>query len=309
MLSAIEVERRGPVGWILIKDGQAMTEQSWEVDEYVEIHTAVGQALEELRFDRSVRLIGITGQRNGEWFHVPRYEAYFTERRHRDRHNMLERERIPRLVPRGPERGFPSPLETLALMEKPVVARLNGDATGFGQSILWGCDIIVAIENAVVSDSHMSQGEIVDSAGERRGFPYALSPGDGALAFWPLFLPPTKAKEFQLLGRSWTSNELAEMNVINYVMPTYELLDDKVDEIITQLLARPDHALRRTKRLMAKQMLAQWNLTMDLSHAYEMLDFWEHTRAGHMEPTWAPEKDEPVQVPADGWCPPTAPAP
>jgi enoyl-CoA hydratase/carnithine racemase len=302
VLSAIDIQYRGPVGWLLIKAGQEMTEQSWEVDEYIEIHTAVGKALEELRFDPAVRVIGITGQQNGEWFHVPRYQRYFDEQRHRDRHNMLERGRVPRLVPEGPGRGFPSPLESLALMEKPVVARLNGDATGFGQSLLWGCDLIVAIENVIVSDSHMAQGEVVDSAGERRGFPYALSPGDGALAFWPLFLPPTKAKEFQLLSRAWTSNELAEMNIINYVLPTYEKLDAKVDEIITQLLARPDHALRRTKRLMAKQMINQWNLTMDLSHAYEMLDFWEHTRDGHMEPTWAPEA---IDVPDGGWCPAT----
>ena len=104
------------------------------------------------------------------------------------------------------------------MIEKPAIARVNGDAIGFGQSLLWGCDILVGVEFGVVSDVHMGQGDPVDHRGERRGFPYAIAPGDGAMAFLPLFMPPTKAKEYQLLSRAWTVRELEEMGVFNYAL-------------------------------------------------------------------------------------------
>jgi enoyl-CoA hydratase/carnithine racemase len=58
-------------------------------------------------------------------------------------------------------------------MEKPIVARVNGDVIGFGQSVLWGCDIIVAREDAVIADVHTGQGDVIDGRGVNIGFPQA----------------------------------------------------------------------------------------------------------------------------------------
>jgi enoyl-CoA hydratase/carnithine racemase len=305
MLKAAIVERRGPVGWVVIRNVEKLMEESWEVDEYVEIHTAIAMGLDELRFDKEIRLIGITGELDGQWYNVPRRRRFDDDQRHRDRHNFISKDLPPGLHPKGPDRDYPSAIETLAMLEKPVIARVNGDAIGFGQSLLWGCDLIVAIAGAVVSDVHMGQGGVVDSNGEQRGFPYALTPGDGAMAFLPLFLPPTKAKEYQLLSRAWSTDELATLGAINYVVPSYEDLDAKVGEIIDQLLARPQHALAQTKRLFNKKLIEQWNLTMDLAHAYEMLDFYKHNTQGHMEPGWDPYGGEAAAPPAGGWSPTT----
>jgi enoyl-CoA hydratase/carnithine racemase len=187
-------------------------------------------------------------------------------------------------------------------MEKPVIGRLNGDAIGFGQSLVWGCDLLVAMENAVISDSHMAQGEVTDSNGEKRGFPTAVTPGDGAMAFMPMFMPPTKLKEYQLFSRAWTAKQLADMNIVNYTAKTHEELDAKVDELVRELLERPQHALVRTKKLLNKALINMWNLNQDLSSAYEGLDFWEHTADGHMENRW---HYEPVTPMPGGWSPNT----
>ena len=305
MLRAAVVERRGPVGWCVIKNVEQLMEQGWEVEEYAEIHTAIAMCLDELRHDRSVRVIGITGEQDGEWYNVPRRERFYDEPRHRQRHNFMDPASNPDKA-KPPERSVPPAIETLAMLEKPVVARVNGDAIGFGQSVLWGCDIIIAIEDAIVSDVHLGQGGVVDSHGERRGFPYGITPGDGAMAFWPLYLPPTKMKEYQFLSRAWTAKELAEMQVINYAVPTYEELNAKVDEIIDGLLARPQHALTRTKRVANKAIIQQWNLAQDLAMSYEILDFYDHMRAGHMDPAWDPEDPKGLTPrPEGGWSPET----
>jgi enoyl-CoA hydratase len=306
MLKATEVVRRGPVGWIVIRDVQDLMEQGWEVDEYIEIHTSIAMGLEELRFDPAIRIVGITGEKDGDWYNVPLRKRYDEVQTHRDRHNFTTRTANPKLQAKGPERRYPSPAETLAHMEKPVIARVNGNAIGFGQSLLWGCDIIIAIEDAIVSDVHMGQGDVIDSRGDARGFPYSIAPGDGAMAFWPLFLPPTKMKEYQLLSRAWTAKDLAEMNVFNYAVPTYEELDAKVDEIIDQLLQRPQHALQRTKKIANKTLIQQWNLTQDLAMSYEMLDMHDHAIAGHMEPGWSAYDGPGTGRPEDGWAPGTA---
>lgn len=302
MLKAAEVVRRGPVGWVVIKNVQDVMEQGWSEDEFVEIHTAISLALEELRFDRGIRVVGLTGELDGEFYRFPRRRRYDEDQRHRDRHNRIAARRDPRLHGRGHDRAVPSAIETLALIDKPVIARVNGDAIGYGQSLLWGCDLIVAIESAVISDVHMAQGEVIDSAGEARGFPYAISPGDGAMAFLPLFLPPTKLKEYQFFSRAWTAKDLAAMNVFNYALPTYDALDAVVDELITELLRRPQHALARTKRLTNKALIQMWNLSQDLAAAYEGLDFWDHTTDGHMDAGWS---FEPVSAPPGGWSPDT----
>jgi enoyl-CoA hydratase/carnithine racemase len=296
------------VGWVVIRDVEALMEQGWEADEFAEIHTSIAMGLDELRHDRTIRIIGITGERDGEWYRVPRRDRYFDEPRHRARHNFIDASNSPDRA-RPPERKVPPAIETLVMLEKPVIARVNGDALGFGQSVLWGCDVIVAIETAVISDVHLGQGVVRDSQGVARGFPYGITPGDGAMAFWPQYLPPPKMKEYQLLSRAWTARELADMNIINYALPTYQEVDAKVTELIEELLARPQHALERTKRVANKSIIQQWNLSADLAQAYEILDFWQHGRAGHMDPTWDPyAQQERVAAPEGGWLPDTSPS-
>ena len=276
-LIAAEVERRGEVGWIKIKPVQDTIEASIGETEYTEVHIAIALGLEELRNDSTTRVIVITGARDGE-FHVAPRPAHYDVKAHCDRLNPIGRVEK---MPAKPNRGVSRCMEALAFCEIPVIARLNGDAIGFGQSIMFGCDMIVAREDAVISDVHMGQGDVIDHMGERRGFPWGVVPGDGVLSFLPYFMPPTMMKEYLFLSRSFTAREFAAMNIVNYAVPMAEL-DAKLDALIAELLARPAFALARTKRACNKHLIAQMNLATDQAYEAEMRDFVDHARLGGM---------------------------
>jgi enoyl-CoA hydratase len=265
-------ERRGEVAWITFQDWEETLRGAGP--DTIDVHSAIGMALHEARYDADVRLVVLTGGQDGTFYSIPSAEHYAVQE-NRDRVNPLKR-------PIGTHaRVHPDALEVLALMEKPVVARVNGDVIGFGQSILWGCDLIVAREDAVVADVHTGQGDVVDSKGVHIGFPQAITPGDGAMAFFPLYLPPPKLKEYMFLSKCYTAKELEALHVINYAVPAAEL-DAVVDDLVTRLLARPSSVLARTKRVCNKQLVNQLNLAKDLAAAYEVLDLWEHAKDGTM---------------------------
>lgn len=276
-LVAVESERRGEVGWIKIKPVEDTIEASIGQPDYVEVHIALAMALEQYRNDSTTRVVVITGQRDGE-FHVAPHPEHYDVAAHCDRLNPI---RPVASLPAKPARGVGRALEALALIEIPVIARLNGDAIGFGQSVMFGCDLIVAREDAVISDVHLGLGEVVGHDGRKRGFPWGITPGDGALAFAPLFMPPTKLKEYMFLSRAMTAAELAAMNIINYAVPLADL-DKKVDELVAALLARPAFALARTKRACNKHLIQQWALAGDLAYEMERRDFVDHARLGGM---------------------------
>jgi enoyl-CoA hydratase len=300
---AAVAERRGNVGWIKIRPVQKMMEETFAeaADEFIEAHTAVAIALQDFRSDPNVRIVVITGEVDGEFFAVPKAERFLDGQDHADRVNPLRRGTAGSRSFINPndwlQRGSqlkkipPYAIETLLLMEKPVIARLNGDAIGFGQALLWACDFIVAREDAAISDAHMGLGQSVDSDGNRRGMPWAVTPGDGLMSTWPLFLPHTKAKEFMMLSRTVTAKELADMNIINYAVPA-ELLDETVDSLLKELLARPQFTLERAKRVANKHLIQQWNLVQDLGWSYELWDLTNHAMEGHMEPGWRPGNGE-----------------
>jgi enoyl-CoA hydratase/carnithine racemase len=163
------------------------------------------------------------------------------------------------------------------MIEKPVIARLNGHASSNGQSILFGCDLIVAWEDAIVTENHLGLGEVTDHEGVPHGYPFPMSPGDGAGAMVPLFMTPTKAKEYLMLSPRLTAKQLAAMDVVNWAVPM-DQLDVVLDDVIRRLLMRPARLLARTKRGINKVMVQQVNLAYDALAYSEFLDFWENGR-------------------------------
>ena len=150
-------------------------------------------------------------------------------------------------------------------IEKPIVGKINGDAVGFGQSLAFGCDIIVAAQNARFVDHHMGMDEV---EGFEREF--SIVPGDGGLGLLPLFMSPARAKEYLMLAREYRADELERLGIINYAVPPGEL-DAKVDEIVARLLKRSAYALAWTKRVANRRVAQHLNLTLDAAAAYEML--------------------------------------
>jgi enoyl-CoA hydratase len=284
----VEIDRRGPVGWILIGDYQRTVEAAAEDPAVVGVHEGVGVALDELRWDRSVRAIVITGANDGEFYRFSR-RSHWDDPRFRDRLNPLKaaspsdaqplRVRSPRHAAGDGVHRLPNAHEVLMLVEKPVIARVNGDAIGFGMSLLWGCDLIVAREDARIAWGHTGMGRVVDSDGEARGFPFAITPSYGSVSL--LTMPPAKLKEWMWLSKVYSGREMADMNAINYAVPAAEL-DEVVDGLVAGLLELPDAVLARTKRLINKRLLAQWVQTEDLADAFSGLDMLAQATTEHM---------------------------
>jgi enoyl-CoA hydratase/carnithine racemase len=197
--------------WVVKKDGPVATIKFDTVEkplnEFIEHHMSLGLALEKVRFDDEVRVVVITGRDDGMFELGPMRGE--TEPYPPEVLNPATRPGGPGAL-RGPwnlSQGIERTFQTLALMEKPVIGRLNGDAYGFALHAMWGCDIVIAQEDIIVSDNHLSLHPVL---------PYGMSAGDGAFAFLPLFLTPVKLKEFLLLGPTWTGKQLAELGLVNY---------------------------------------------------------------------------------------------
>jgi enoyl-CoA hydratase/carnithine racemase len=303
-LKGAEVERKGPVGILKIHPVERMMERSLEpdCDEFIEVHESISIGLEELRFDSSIRVIVITGSRDDVFYVAPAASHYEIEKYRNRLKGIMSPELRDELRPsesRAKYRRTGNYVEQLLYCEKPIVARVNGDCIGAGQSVMWGCDMIVAREDAVIADVHTGIGEVVDSSGVNRAFPFAISPGDGAMAFAQHNFSSYRYKEYQFLSQQLTARELADMHVINYAVPADEL-DDKVDELVRRLLARPQSVLTHVRKLCQKPIIEQANLQYDLSWAYEHLDFIEHGLNGHFDLSWKPTLSHEVELPGPG---------
>jgi enoyl-CoA hydratase/carnithine racemase len=225
------------------------------------IHWDLGSVFSDLREDNSVRVIVLTG--SGGSFRVA------PSKKESEGHAARNQD------PAWHWKTFTGILRThqaMAEIEKPIIAKVNGDAVGFGQSVMFSCDFIVAREDALIMDHHMGGTFVSFYDGVRQAGGSGLSnvPGDGGAALVPLLMSPYKAKEYLMLAQPYTARQLADMNIINYAVPAEEL-DAKVAELAKRLLAKSAYAIARTKRIVNRRIAEQLNLTLDASVAYEMV--------------------------------------
>ena len=219
----------------------------------------VARALHELREDQNIRVIVITGK--NDVFTIPPSSYGHHGNPGNDWDIMA---------------GVTKAVEIMCTIEKPVVAKVNGHAVGFGANLVLACDFIIAREDAIIADHHMSAGELQIDGQTVGSADHCMVTGDGGSVFAPLKMPLAMAKEYLMLARPFTAKELAGMGVVNYAMPAEEL-DAKTNEIVQRLLRRNAYALAMTKRILNKQALAQFNMSHDASLAYEFLNFYMQT--------------------------------
>lgn len=123
-------------------------------------------------------------------------------------------------------------IEDLTNIEKPIVAKVNGHATGLGATLALFCDIVIMNDEAKIGDPHVQAG---------------LVAGDGGAVIWPLLTDIHKAKELLMTGALVTAEEAEEIGLVNYAVPPDEL-DNKVEEIVNELATGPQLAIRYTKK-------------------------------------------------------------
>lgn len=123
-------------------------------------------------------------------------------------------------------------VEEIVNLEKPIIAKVNGDATGLGATLALFCDIVMMSEDARIGDPHVK---------------VALVAGDGGAVIWPLLTSLNKAKELLMTGDLISATEAEELGLANHVVPADEL-DDRTDEMIDKLASGPQTAIRFTKK-------------------------------------------------------------
>lgn len=117
-------------------------------------------------------------------------------------------------------------------LDKPLIARVNGAATGLGATLAVYADISVADERAVIGDPHVKVG---------------LVAGDGGALMWPMLIGFQRAKELLFLGDNITAAEAARLGLITHAVPAAQL-DAHIDALLARLAQLPPFALRGTKK-------------------------------------------------------------
>ena len=104
-------------------------------------------------------------------------------------------------------------------LEKPIIARINGDCIGLGATLALMCDIMIAVDTARFGDPHVRMGYVA---------------GDGGAVIWPQLIGYARAKEYLLTGDMLDAKEAERIGLINYAVPR-DQLDAKVNAFADKL--------------------------------------------------------------------------
>lgn len=184
-------------------------------------------AFEELRTDREVRCVVITGA--GRGFSAGADLTVSAADPDRDVRAVLQHHYAPLIT-------------TMRELEVPIVAAVNGVAAGAGMSIALAADFRLAAESASFLQAFVRIG---------------LVPDAGATWFLPRLVGWAKATELAMLGEQIDATEALRIGLVHRVVPDAELATASRD--LAERLARGPRALGLIKRAL------QRSLTSDLA--------------------------------------------
>jgi enoyl-CoA hydratase len=138
---------------------------------------------------------------------------------------------------------------------KPIIAKVNGDAMGFGASVALLSDIVIAAESARFADPHVKMG---------------LVAGDGGALIWPQMIGFAKAKHYLLTGDAITATDAEKCNLITFAVPDAEL-DAFVDAYAKKLARGAQTAIRYTKSITNIALRQLFSSVFEAGVAYEGL--------------------------------------
>ena len=140
-------------------------------------------------------------------------------------------------------------------LEKPVIARINGDCIGLGATLALLCDILIAVDDARLGDPHVRMGYVA---------------GDGGAVIWPQLVGYARAKEYLLTGDLLNAKEAERIGLINHAVPRQDL-DAKVNALAEKLANGATKAIKWTKTCINIPLRQLAHSIMDASLAYEAL--------------------------------------
>ncbi len=119
----------------------------------------------------------------------------------------------------------------LAYLEKPVIAGVNGAATGAGLSLVLACDIVIASERATFGAPFTRVG---------------LVPDTGTTYFLPRVVGLAKAREMIITGDLIDANEAYRIGLANTIV-AHEELEKKVNLLAQRLSKAATKAIGMAK--------------------------------------------------------------
>jgi enoyl-CoA hydratase len=116
-------------------------------------------------------------------------------------------------------------------LDKPVIAAMNGHATGLGATIALLCDIVIAARTARIGDPHVKMG---------------LTAGDGGGFMWPLLVGVNRAKYMLMTGDLITAEEAYAWGLVNKVVDEGEAVPEAL-ALAQRLAGGAQIAIRSSK--------------------------------------------------------------
>jgi 2-(1,2-epoxy-1,2-dihydrophenyl)acetyl-CoA isomerase len=138
-------------------------------------------------------------------------------------------------------------VSAIRLLDKPVIAAVNGVAAGAGASLAFACDLRIASESASFV---LAFGRI------------GLIPDSGATWLLPRLVGLGRATELMLLADPLPAAEALRIGLVNRVVPAEELLA-QAGAMAATLAAAAPRALALTKRAIRRALEASFEDTID----------------------------------------------
>ena len=196
--------------------------------------------LEEAKNDDRVRVLVVTGAGKGFCSGA-------------DVGKMTQSEEVtPVYVRSRLKRGLQKIPLALAELDKPVIAAVNGVATGAGMDLALMCDIRFAAAGARMAENYTRLG---------------LVPGAGGAYFLPRIVGAAKALELLWGADFVAADEALRLGLVNQVFPDAELLQ-RTYEFASKLAKAPPLAISLVKRAVYQGLRSDLPTGLDLISAY-----------------------------------------
>jgi feruloyl-CoA hydratase/lyase len=206
-----------------------------------QLHEDMTSALEDLRYDDEARVLVITGA-GGTFCAGMDLREFFHELKDRPK----EYDRVKRLAIEW--RG-----RTLRYYPKPTIAMVNGYCFGGAFSIVEGCDLAIAAEEATFGLSEIN---------------FKVFPGGSVSKSLGNLMAPRDALFYAMTGRPFDGREAARIGFVNYAVPL-AALEDEVVGLAKELAAKDPEALRATKEGYRFALEMSWEASMSYTDAKE----------------------------------------
>jgi 2-(1,2-epoxy-1,2-dihydrophenyl)acetyl-CoA isomerase len=144
---------------------------------------------------------------------------------------------------------------TIASIEKPVIAAVNGIAAGFGCNLALCCDMIYAAQDAKFIEIFIKRG---------------MSPDGGGTYFLPRLVGLARAKEIFFSGEPVLAQEAFDIGMINKVVPNDFLMDEAL-AYAKQIAKAPTRSVGMIKRLLNRSFDSDLQTQLEFEAAFQGL--------------------------------------